>query len=229
MRELPSDAECPCRDRLALAERRASLPGFPRGRLRSWRNSAPPASGSPFKSTRAHFRVSPERPVGEFARGDRGARADIIVPCDDRIVGHLCALRELGDHNTSTLIDTSLGRDGANGVIAKRGTLREMGQLPEVDVPRTDSVASLSDLRIWVHEFGLPAILKLDGSWGGNDVVVVRRESEIRRTFWEMSLRRSVLRGVKRYVTNGDVEALAGGGRPSVSSPLYLGDRRQLR
>ena len=109
----------------------------------------------------------------------------------------------------STLIETSLGRGGASGVIAKRGTLGEIGRLPNVDVPRTDNVATASDLRNWVRKFGLPAILKLDGSWGGNDVVVVRHESEIRRAFWEMRLRRSVLRGLKRYVTKRDVEALS--------------------
>ena len=74
----------------------------------------------------------------------------------------------------------------------------------------TASPAS-SDLRNWVRKFGLPAILKLDGSWGGNDIVVVRHESEIRRAFWEMRLRQSVLRRFKQYVTKRDVEAL---GRP---------------
>src|SRR5580692_4740083 len=91
---------------------------------------------------------------------------DIIIPCDDRIVGHLCALRALGD-DTSTLIETSLGRGGASGVLAKRATLGEISLLPNVDVPRTDNVATASDLRDWVRKFGLPAMLKLDGSWRG--------------------------------------------------------------
>jgi hypothetical protein len=176
------------------------------------------------KAPERTFEYSPKAPCESLREAIAEQGPDIIVPCDDRIVGHLCALRELGDHNTSTLIDTSLGRGGANGVIAKRGTLREIGRLPEVDIPRTDSLASLSDLRTWVREFGLPAVLKLDGSWGGKDVVVVRRESEIRRAFWEMRLRRSVLRGFKRYVTNGDVEAL-GGGRPAISVQSFVPGR----
>jgi biotin carboxylase len=93
-------------------------------------------------------------------------------------------------------------------VIAKRGTLAEIRQLPKVDAPRTDSVASVPDFQNWVRKFGLPAVLKLDGSWGGRDIVVVRRESEVRRLFWEMRLRLSVLRGFKCYVTKRDVEAL---------------------
>jgi len=130
----------------------------------------------------------------------------------------LCALRALGDDDTATLIETSLGSGGASGVLAKRGTLREISRLPDVNAPRTDNVAGVSDLQDWVSKFGLPAVLKLDGSWGGNDVVVVRQESEIRRALWEMRLRQSVLRGLKRYVTKRDVEALSRRGSISVQS-----------
>jgi hypothetical protein len=155
------------------------------------------------------FEYRPKAPLDSLREAVAERRPDIIVPCDDRIVSHLCALRALGEDNTSTLIETSLGLGGASGVLAKRATLGEISRLPDVDVPRTDSIASVSDLRTWVRRFGLPAILKLDGSWGGNDVVVVRHESEIRRAFWEMRFRQSVLRSVKHYVTGKDVEALS--------------------
>ena len=155
------------------------------------------------------FEYRPKAPLDSLREAIAERRPDIIVPCDDRIVSHLCALRALGEDNTSTLIETSLGLGGASGVLAKRATLGEISRLPDVDVPRTDSIASVSDLRTWVRKFGLPAILKLDGSWGGNDVVVVRHELEIRRAFWAMRFRQSVLRSVKHYVTGKDVEALS--------------------
>jgi hypothetical protein len=155
------------------------------------------------------FQYRPKAPLASLREAIAERKPDIIVPCDDRIVSHLCALRALGDDDTSTLIETSLGLGGASGVLAKRATLGEMSGLPDVDVPRTDSVATTSDLRDWVRKFGLPAILKLDGSWGGNDVVVVRHKSEIRTALWEMRLRQSVLRGFQRYVTKRDVEALS--------------------
>jgi hypothetical protein len=155
------------------------------------------------------FEYRPKAPLESLRGAIAARRPDIIIPCDDRIVAHLCALRAVGDERLSTLIETSLGGGGASGVIARRATLGEIGRLPNVDVPRTDNVAAASDLRDWVRKFGLPAVLKLDGSWGGNDVVVVRHESEIRRALWEMRLRQSVLRGFKRYVAKGDVEALS--------------------
>ncbi len=154
------------------------------------------------------FEYRPNAPLDSLREAIAERRPDIIVPCDDRIVSHLCALRALGEDNTSTLIETSLGLGGASGVLAKRATLGEIGRLPDVDVPRTDSIASVSDLRTWVRRFGLPTILKLDGSWGGNDVVVVRHELEIRRAFWEMRFRQRVVRSIKHYVTRKDVEAL---------------------
>jgi ATP-grasp domain len=155
------------------------------------------------------FQYRPKAPLDSLREAIAERKPDIIVPCDDRIVSHLCALRALGDDDISTLIETSLGLGGASGVLAKRATLGEMSGLPDVDVPRTDSVATTLGLREWVRKFGLPAILKLDGSWGGNDVVVVRHESEIRTALWEMRFRQRVLRSVKHYVTGKDVEALS--------------------
>ncbi len=155
------------------------------------------------------FEYRPTAPLDSLREAIAEQRPDIVIPCDDRIVGHLCALRARGNDDVSTLIETSVGRGGASGVLAKRATLGEISRLPNVDVPRTDTVATAADLRDWVRKFGLPAILKLDGSWGGNDVVVVRHELEILRAYWEMRLRQGALRGFQQYLTKRDVEALS--------------------
>ena len=151
-------------------------------------------------------------------------RPDLIVPCDDGILGHLQTLWAT-DSNLAELIETSLGPGGASGVAARRGTLGEIGRLPDVIAPRTDTVGSLADLRNWARIHGLPAVLKLDGSWGGADVVVVGAESELRRAFLEMTLRRSPLKGLKRYLVDGDVEALRFGPKPAVSVQSYVSGR----
>ena len=162
------------------------------------------------KAPERTFEYRPKAPLESLREAIAERRPDIIVPCDDRIVGHLCALRALGDDNTSTLIETSLGRGGASGVIAKRATLGEISRLPRRRRRRARITSPPPRIfETWVRKFGLPAILKLDGSWGGNDVVVVRHELEIRRAFWEMRFRQSVLRGFKHYVTKRDVEALS--------------------
>jgi len=97
--------------------------------------------------------------------------------------------------------------------------------LPDVIAPGTDTVESLADLRSWARTHGLPAVLKLDGSWGGSDVVVVRAESELRRAFLAMTLRRSPLKGLKRYLIDRDVEALRFGPKRAISVQSYVAGR----
>jgi hypothetical protein len=155
------------------------------------------------------FEYRPSAAVDSLREAIAERRPDVIIPCDDRIVGHLCSLRALGDDDTATLIETLLGSGGASGVLAKRATLGEISRLPDVDVPRTDNVVNVADLQHWVHKFGLPAVLKLDGSWGGNDIMVVRDESGIRKVFWKMKFQQRVLRSFKHYVIKRDVEAMS--------------------
>ncbi len=146
-------------------------------------------------------------------------RPDLIVPCDDRVVGHLCALferaaegpRTRGAVDVRRLIETSLGLQTARGRVSKRSLLAELSGLADVHVPQIDTIESLVDLRAWVARNGLPAVLKLDGSWGGQDVILMRTEAQIARAFFEIRFRRSSLMRLKRMLFNGDVEALVTG------------------
>ena len=146
-------------------------------------------------------------------------RPDLIIPCDDRAVSHLCSLYRgvvprspvRGDVDVRKLIETSLGLQVARGRISKRSLLAELSHLPDVHVPQIDDVASLADLRAWAARNGLPAVLKLDGSWGGQDVILVRTEVQLARAYFEMRLRRSSLMNLKRTLFNGDIEPLVTG------------------
>jgi hypothetical protein len=131
----------------------------------------------------------------------------------------------VGRSDLSALIESSLGRAAAEGVVSKRGTLGELGRLPDVAVPRTDIVASAGELRRWARQYGLPAVLKLDGSWVGRDVVVLRDEREIGRAFATMRLRRSAAMGVKRYVFNCDAEALSSHRPSAISVQTHVAGR----
>ncbi len=163
------------------------------------------------------FVYQPKLPLDSLREAVMTYRPDLIIPCDDRVLGHLRALWQIGGAEIATLIETSLGRGGADGVLAPRGTLAEIGRLSDVNVPQTDTVASPADLRAWARKHGLPAILKLDGSCGGAGVTIIRKESELRRAFLTMRLRRSVIRSLKRYLIDRDEEALAVGPRRAIS------------
>ena len=107
------------------------------------------------KAPNRTFEYRPKAPLDSLREAIAQRKPDIIIPCDDRIVGHLCSLRALEDDDTATLIETSLGSGGASGVLARRARLGEISRLPKVDVPRTDSVANVSDLQDWVRRIRL--------------------------------------------------------------------------
>ena len=54
------------------------------------------------KAPNRTFEYRPKAAVDSLRQAIAKRRPDIIVPCDDRIVGHLCALRALGDEDIAT-------------------------------------------------------------------------------------------------------------------------------
>lgn len=160
-------------------------------------------------------------------------RPDLIIPCDDRVVAHLSSLyrdaegqSEPAPARLRTLIETSLGRQTASGVFAKRASLADLSRLAHVHVPQTDTVESSADLRKWVHRYGLPAILKLDGTWAGQGAVLIRAESGIPQAMLLARARRGALRGVKRALFDRDLEsALRRPTRAAITVQSYVAGR----
>ena len=143
-------------------------------------------------------------------------RPQLIVPCDDRIVAHLHALHTEdvargsadGAFSMSKLIETSLGAPDSYNLLRSRHLLGALAGLPDVHVVRTDPIATLGQLRNWVQLNGAPAVLKLDGSWGGRDVVLIRDPGETNSAFLKMQLHRSRARVLKNAMTDMDIEPL---------------------
>jgi len=142
------------------------------------------------------------------------SRPDIIVPCDDRVVSHLHRLYEeasvAGDdrpdkHWLAALVAKSLGSARSFPIVRSRSLLSILGELPDVHVPNTAPIDSLALLRDWVQRNGLPAVLKLDGSSGGRDVILIRKPTDIVPGFIHIRLRRSALRHLKSLL-DGDPE-----------------------
>ncbi len=100
--------------------------------------------------------------------------------------------------------------------------------MPDVHVPRTDRIESIRALKDWAAAYGLPALLKLDGSTGGKDVVLVADHAAIVPAILEMRLRRSGARRLKDALQNQDVEPLVGhlrGDAPGVSVQSFVAGR----
>ena len=147
------------------------------------------------------------------------SRPQLIIPCDDRVVAHLYELHDessrLSDGSDAfsirALIETSLGAPKSYELLRSRRMLGRLSELPGVHIPRNPDPASENvgqPSRAWASANGLPAVLKLDGSWGGRDVIVIPRSAAIGAGFLKMQLHRSVLRRLSRALTSRDVEPL---------------------
>jgi predicted ATP-grasp superfamily ATP-dependent carboligase len=104
----------------------------------------------------------------------------LIIPCDDGVVWQLHELHA-NEPKLRPLIERSLGSPEAYPAIQKRGEiLRVAGELG-IRVPLTETVKSIEDLKGWCLD--APAVLKLDGTWGGEGVAIVHSQAEAIRGF----------------------------------------------
>ena len=165
-------------------------------------------------SSGRNFAYQPKSAYRALRDAIYASRPDIIVPCDDRVVSHLHRLHEEASEDgddgpdkrwLATLVARSLGSPRSFPLVRSRSLLGTLGELPDVHVPNTAPVDSLALLRDWIQQNGLPAVLKLDGSSGGRDVILIRKPTDIVPGFLHIRLRRSALRHFKSLL-DGDPE-----------------------
>jgi hypothetical protein len=155
-------------------------------------------------------------PRASLRRAIEVSKPQLIVPCDDRVVGHLHALHAASAedpasaHLISEAIESSLGSPKTYPLLRQRRSLSALAALPDVHIPRTDPIASFGELKDWVATYGLPAVLKLDGSTGGEDVVLARDDADLAVAYLNMRLRRSGLRHLATALRKRNLEPLLG-------------------
>ena len=115
----------------------------------------------------------------------RSSHPTIVIPCDDRAVRQLHELhRQLPD--LRTLIGRSLGDPAHFATIRSRAQLLELAARAEIHVPETRRIVSAGDIADWFRKVPGPAVMKMDGTWGGSGVSLVRTEEDAQsawRTF----------------------------------------------
>jgi predicted ATP-grasp superfamily ATP-dependent carboligase len=97
-----------------------------------------------------------------------------------------------------------VGDPGQFAQAQSRAAFIDMARRDGVRAPLTLPVERATDLRQALREVGLPAMLKLDRSWGGEGVAKVNTMAQAERAFAAMSRRRNVADGLRRLVTIGD-------------------------
>jgi hypothetical protein len=145
-------------------------------------------------------------PLAALKRAIDAAGPDLVVPCDDQAAIHLHELylqSGVGMEGTDAmraLILRSLGVPDACAMATARGELMALASEEGLRIPVTSVVESSTELAGWLQIYGFPAVLKLDGTWGGQGVEIVRNFDEALAAFERMVSRPRILTSVVRLL-----------------------------
>jgi ATP-grasp domain len=132
---------------------------------------------------------------------------DIVVPCDDRSAFQLHELHRLRPE-LRTLIERSLGDPRAFSVLQRRSRLLEMARELGIRVADFCSVTSAAHAAECFPRFGPTALLKIDGTAGGQGVQIVRSPEAAAAAFRRMRSAAGFATALKRLTVNRDPQVL---------------------
>src|SRR5204863_5357998 len=130
-------------------------------------------------------------------------KPSVIVPCDDRVVWQLHEIHARRPH-LRPLIEASLGSAEAYPIVAHRERLLETAEALGVRVPETRHLDGVDGVRSWFREGATRAVLKRDGTWGGDGVKIARSEAEALAAYELLARRTQITTPAKRYLVNRD-------------------------
>jgi hypothetical protein len=171
----------------------------------------------------------PLRPLHSLRGAIESSRPDLIVACDDRAVTHLLRLhsKALDEANRGLrdLIKHSLGAPQHYAQLASRSGFIAAAREAGIAAPHTIAVETERDFEVALAETGLPAVLKLDASWGGDGVIVIGTVQEAKAAWRSLSRKPSRLRSLLRAARRGDAHHLLAAlepQRPSLSLQRHV-------
>lgn len=128
---------------------------------------------------------------------------EIVIPCDDRMVWQLHELHRL-EPDLRPLIESSLGSADGFGRAEHRDLLLADAEALGIRIATTRRISSEAEVHDWFAEGARSAVLKLDGTWGGEGVTIAHSELEARDAFRRISQPAGIARAVKRFLVNRD-------------------------
>jgi ATP-grasp domain-containing protein/carbamoyl-phosphate synthase L subunit-like protein len=150
-------------------------------------------------------------PLRSFAHAIASTKPDLILPGDDLATRHLHELyfRERSSGNGQAflcaLIERSFGCSDSFPVVYERSRVIELAREVGVRVPKTDVIANKDDLRKWADQSGFPAVLKANGTSGGEGVRIVHTLEEALKAFRKLQAPPLLARVVKRALIDRDL------------------------
>jgi ATP-grasp domain len=171
--------------------------------------------GSPMlsvSSVREAFKYDALSPTQALAGAMRAMKPDLVVPCDDRALGHLHALHAslpAGD-GLRRLIERSLGDPAGYAAVRSRAQALKLAVQDGSLEPGSRELRSEADVREWCVNRPFPAVIKADGTWGGAGVEIVNSLPSALAAFRRMSRPLATWRVAKFLLSNRDPFPLRG-------------------
>ncbi len=137
----------------------------------------------------------------------RHSKFNFIIPCDDRIVAQLHELSGL-HAELRPLIEYSLGDPSKFHIAGSRNSLLKVAADLDIRVPRTCVVTTENQAQQSFGQFAPVAVMKVDGTHGGEGVRMVRSATEAAAAFRSLRFGVGLLTSAQRLLIHGDPLAL---------------------
>jgi Carbamoyl-phosphate synthase L chain, ATP binding domain len=164
------------------------------------------------KAVRTLYRYRGLTPVTSFLEAIVAAKPDLIIPSDDLSTRHLheiCLERLAGAAaEVSAVIERSLGDAKNFPLLYARTKVMQLAREQGIRVPDGSVVSNLDELREWTTKTGLPAVLKTDGSSGGEGVRVVNTYDEAERAYRKLKSPPGFAKTAKHALIDRDLTLL---------------------
>ena len=142
-------------------------------------------------------------PRASLVAAIRKVRPDLIVPCDDSTVFLLHQIHaECPD--LRQIIERSLGHPASFPILESRDSLQRLAADLGLRVPRSCAVDCASAAAERFADFSAGAVVKLDGTYGGEGVHIVNSKHEAAAAFRRADSDTSALTAAKRAIVNRD-------------------------
>jgi hypothetical protein len=198
-------------------------------RIDSHAPAGAPVFASRYVSGRHAYK--PLSPVASLRAAITRAEPDLLVACDDRAVAHMLQLYSKAagtDSAVCTLIERSLGEPANYPEMMSRSGFMARARSLEIRVPDTRPVSSHAELDSFIAETGLPVVLKADGSWGGDGVIVAHSRAAAHAALRKLGQTPSRLRSVARAIRRRDSHHLSTAiapSAPTISAQRFVAGR----
>ena len=171
-------------------------------------------SGHPVVSTHAidkRYLYHGLAPLHSFRTAILSSKPDIVIPSDDLAMRHLhrlyaAACQSEGDASRTLceVLQFSLGDPASYPITESRDKFMAMVYEEGILTPETKTIASTDEVEDWLSQYGFPAVLKADGTSGGEGVKIVYTLAEALRAYETLHAPLATIVVTKRTVLDRD-------------------------